>query len=389
VVVRTSSVQSPPKVFASAPRTAAPRAVSGIRPWVFYLSFAVLFGTNVLTMVGFLMAPDVAALFGGQKELVVAAYEDRIAQLRVEVDRLHSRQFAQAGDINLQLQELTQQQEVLLEQHHLVQQLAQKAAELGIETASLPAVDNDLAPTFPVLAADAGDLATISASMTQMMDDSRLALAGLSESATRSADEILGELGELGIRPALPDGLDQAVGGPLLPPMGDDQPGMVDDANAAYLALARFKAARSAIDLAPVHRPMDGLARTSSNFGNRKDPFTGGRAFHAGIDFPAPRGTPVLSAGYGKVTFVGEKAGYGKTVEITHAPGLMTRYGHLSAWLVKQGQLVSTGTPIAKVGSTGRSTGPHLHFEVRRKDVAVDPSRYLSVGHRLARYLGA
>jgi hypothetical protein len=137
-VVRTKpeGVQPAPKVF-SAPQKRA--RVPGIRPWMLYTCFAVLFGTNVLTAVGLLMSPDIATLLGGQKQLVVAAYEDRIAQLRVEVDRLHSRQFAQAGDINLQLQELTQQQEVLLEQHQFVQQLAAKAAELGIETASLPA----------------------------------------------------------------------------------------------------------------------------------------------------------------------------------------------------------------------------------------------------------
>lgn len=134
---------------------------------------------------------------------------------------------------------------------------------------------------------------------------------------------------------------------------------------------------------------MGSLNRISSTFGNRKDPFTGGRAFHAGLDFPAPKGTTVLSAGYGKVTFVGEKSGYGNLVEITHTTGLVTRYGHLSAFLVKDGQVVNTGTPIAKVGSTGRSTGPHLHFEVRRKDVAVDPGKYLAVGKRLARFLGA
>jgi hypothetical protein len=384
-VVRTKpeGVQPAPKVF-SAPQKRA--RVPGIRPWMLYTCFAVLFGTNVLTAVGLLMSPDIATLLGGQKQLVVAAYEDRIAQLRVEVDRLHSRQFAQAGDINLQLQELTQQQEVLLEQHQFVQQLAAKAAELGIETASLPAQGEPTAPIATV--SDSGDLAQIGASMTRMMDESRLALAALSEEATSSADDILDALDGLGIRPAMPAGAD-GVGGPYQPPVADaDADGMVDMANAAYLALARFKIARGAIDLAPIHQPMDGN-RVSSSYGNRKDPFTGGRAFHAGIDFPAPKGTPVLSAGYGKVSFVGERPGYGKTVEVTHAPGLVTRYGHLSAYLVKAGQLVNTGTPIAQVGSTGRSTGPHLHFEVRRKDSAVDPGKYLAVGKKLARFLGA
>lgn len=387
---KSTGVQPASKVFGAPPQKAIREP--GIRPGLFYLAFAALFGTNVLTLVGFLMAPDIAALFNGQNDVVVSAYEDRIAQLRVEVDRLHSRQFAQAGDINLQLQELSQQQEVLLEQHQLVKQLAAKAAELGIETAAADPDVDDAAPPVAAIApvAAIGDLAEVSASMTRMMDDSRMALAALSVSATESTDTILDVLGGLGIKPNMPDGLSDAVGGPYQPPVdGGDGSGIVDDANDVYLALARFKAARGAIDLAPIHKPMDSLNRISSTFGNRKDPFTGGRAFHAGLDFPAPKGTTVLSAGYGKVTFVGEKSGYGNLVEVTHLTGLVTRYGHLSAFLVKEGQVVNTGTPIAKVGSTGRSTGPHLHFEVRRKDVPVDPGKYLAAGQRLARFLGA
>jgi murein DD-endopeptidase MepM/ murein hydrolase activator NlpD len=391
VRAKSSDVRPVSKVFSAPPKKVRREHGTGIRPGLFYVAFAVLFGTNVLTLVGFLMAPDISALLGGQNDVVVSAYEDRIAQLRVEVDRLHSRQFAQAGDINLQLQELTQQQEVLLEQHQLVKQLAEKAAELGIETAAAaPIDDDDVTPVAAVPVTGAGNLAEVSASMTRMMDDSRMALAGISESATESTDTILGELGGLGIKPSMPEGLTDAVGGPLQPAIDSiESGGIVDDANGVYLALARFKAARSAIDLAPVHKPMSSLNRISSTFGNRKDPFTGGRAFHAGLDFPAPRGTTVLSAGFGKVSFVGEKSGYGNLVEITHTTGLITRYGHLSAFLVKEGQVVDMGTPIAKVGSTGRSTGPHLHFEVRRKDVAVDPGKYLAAGKRLARFLGA
>ena len=383
------------KVFSRPLKAAQKPMRSGIRPGLFYGSFAGLFATNVLTFVGFLMAPDISALLSGQNDVVVSAYEDRIAQLRVEVDRLHSRQFAQTGDINLQLQELTQQQELLLEQHQLVKQLAEKASELGIETAALPPADGigDDLPA-PVAAIDPKvnpDLAEVSASMNQMMDDSRLALAALNETATESTDAILDALGGIGIKPKMPDGLDEGIGGPMLPALdgADDTTSIVDDANDVYLALARFKAARGAIDVAPIHKPMDQLTRVSSGFGNRKDPFTGGRAYHAGLDFPAPKGTIVLSAGYGKVTFVGERSGYGNMVEITHGSGLLTRYGHLSAFLVKEGQIVDTGAPIARVGSTGRSTGPHLHFEVRQRDLAVDPGKYLAVGKSLARFLGA
>lgn len=382
--------ESPAKVFARPKSKPAVRA--GISPKLFYGLFTALVSTNALTLVGFLMAPDVSRLLNGQNEVVFSAYEDRIAQLRVEVDRLQSRHFAQAGDINLQLQELTQQQEVLLEQHQYVKQLAQKAAELGIETADLTSAESAEAEEAPLVTgsipAGASDLETVAKSVREMLADSRLALAAINKEATESTDEIVTELAGIGIRPKMPEAA-EGVGGPFLPEAeGPETGSLVDDANAVYEALTRFKAARGALDLAPIHRPLGSMTRVSSGFGNRRDPFTRGKAFHAGLDFPSPTGTTVLSAGYGKVTFVGQKSGYGKLVEVTHGAGLVTRYGHLSAFLVKEGQTVSTGSPIAKVGSTGRSTGPHLHFEVRKKDSPVDPALYLAAGKRLQRYFG-
>lgn len=390
--------KSPPsktahKVLARVAPTSARENHGGIRPAIFYSVFAALFGTNVLTLVGFLMAPDIAALMNGENDRVLIAYEDRIAQLRVEVDRLHSRQYAQAGDINLQLQELTQQQELLMEQHQYVRQLAEKASEFGIETAAIesaPEAEPVALVTGSIADSPQKDIATIETAIQTMMGDSRLALYAISAAATESTDAILGELQEIGIRPKLPDVGAAAMGGPYLPSNdGPDAMSMVDDANAVVEALARFEAARGAVELAPIHRPLRAATRISSGFGNRKDPFTKGKAFHAGIDFPAPSGTLVLSAGHGTVTFVGRKAGYGNVVEVTHSAGLVTRYAHLSAFIAEEGQIVESGTPIAKVGSTGRSTGPHLHFEVRRKEQVVDPGRYLAAGKRLARFLGA
>ena len=221
-----------------------------------------------------------------------------------------------------------------------------------------------------------------------MMDETQFAMASIAETAIDRTDSIMSELSDLGIRLTLPEPED-GVGGPLLPPQaGAESSPMVDDANAVLTALVRYKAARDGIDRAPVHMPITGNFRKSSGFGNRTDPFSGGRAFHSGLDFAAPSGSTVLSAGKGVVSFVGERSGYGKTVEVTHGNGLITRYGHLSAYLAVEGQAVSTGTPIAKVGSTGRSTGPHLHFEVRKNDVAVNPQAYLNSGKRLLALLG-
>lgn len=358
---------------------------SGIHPGLFYGLFAGLVATNALTLVGFLMSPDIAALINGQNDQVVSAYQERVSQLRLEVDRLHSRNYAQTGDINLQLHEIAQQQEVLSEQHQYVKALAEKANELGL--AAAPIASPATAAAVPLVGSADDQVAAAAANVRQMMDESRTALASISQSAAQSTSAILGELRGLGIQPAMPTDDDNGVGGPFLPPIeGAQADDLVDDANSVMSALLRFKAAREAIDTAPVHKPFDGALRQSSTFGNRRDPFTGRSAFHSGIDFPAPSGTSVLSAGAGEVVFVGQKSGYGNVVEVDHGNGLITRYAHLSAFLVKEGQKVSTGTPIAKVGSTGRSTGPHLHFEVRRNEMAINPQQFLNVGDRLQQF---
>lgn len=115
----------------------------------------------------------------------------------------------------------------------------------------------------------------------------------------------------------------------------------------------------------------------SSNFGYRIDPFTGQQTYHEGIDFPAEVGTPVVAAASGKVIFAESHAQYGRMVEIDHGNGLVSRYAHNSALKVRDGDLVVRGQQIAAVGSTGRSTGPHLHFEVRLNGVPQNPARFL------------
>jgi murein DD-endopeptidase MepM/ murein hydrolase activator NlpD len=350
--------------------------------------FALLLAGNAMLGTAFLLAPDIARLLNRQSEQVVEAYEDRIAQLRVEIDRLQSRSYAQAGDINLQLQELSQQQEVLLEQHQLVRVLVDKAGELGIGAVAAGDLSEPNSLRLALRPSGNPDINSTSAAIAQMMGETQHAMTAIAEAATQRTDDIVAELTQLGIAVSLPD--DQtSMGGPLLTPTsGVDTSLMVEDANAVMAALARYKAARESIDGAPIHMPISGNFRQSSNFGNRKDPFTGGRAFHSGLDFAAPNGTTVLSAGKGIVTFVGRRSGYGNIVEVTHANGLVTRYAHLSAFLSDKGQQVNTGTPIAKVGSTGRSTGPHLHFEVRRSDTAIDPKKFLEAGKRLIAWLG-
>lgn len=129
-------------------------------------------------------------------------------------------------------------------------------------------------------------------------------------------------------------------------------------------------------DMLPNSSPVAAAYRSSS-YGWRRDPFTKRRAFHSGLDFTANTGTPIFAAGDGVVTFAKRTPGYGRLVKIDHGSGLETRYAHASKLLVNVGDRISKGQVIAKVGSTGRSTGPHLHYEIRLNGAALDPRKYL------------
>jgi murein DD-endopeptidase MepM/ murein hydrolase activator NlpD len=127
----------------------------------------------------------------------------------------------------------------------------------------------------------------------------------------------------------------------------------------------------------PSRPPVAGIA-ISSGFGRRLDPFTGRLARHTGFDYPAPYGTPILASAGGRVRRAGPNGAYGRTVEIDHGDGLVTRYGHAARILVKTGDVVLPGQEIAIVGSTGRSTGPHVHFEILHDGTPVQPGPYLA-----------
>lgn len=184
---------------------------------------------------------------------------------------------------------------------------------------------------------------------------------------------------------------DPAMGGPELPAASADHEGdnvqtvldrlsaQVEDRTQQLrlletLMLNRQVDANAALDFTPVQ-----MGRISSGFGRRTDPITRRVAMHSGLDFAAPRGTPIHAVGAGVVTFSGRHGAYGNMVEITHAGGYKTRYAHAHTLDVEKGELVSKGEQIATVGSTGRSTGPHLHLEVYRNGMAINPARFLAL----------
>ncbi len=126
----------------------------------------------------------------------------------------------------------------------------------------------------------------------------------------------------------------------------------------------------------PAGRPVE-RGWISSRYGYRKDPFNGKKTFHHGVDVAGKKNSNVVAVASGIVTWTGKRGGYGKLVEIRHADGYVTRYGHNSKILVAPGDLVTQGQPIALMGSSGRSTGPHVHFEIVRNGKSINPSRYL------------
>jgi murein DD-endopeptidase MepM/ murein hydrolase activator NlpD len=142
------------------------------------------------------------------------------------------------------------------------------------------------------------------------------------------------------------------------------------------LSLARMEALERGLQGIPQVLPAS-LKFISSGFGYRSDPFTGVGAFHAGLDFRGPVGAPIFAAAKGTVSFAGIRQGYGNCIEISHGNGLLTRYAHMSAFRAHVGEQVDAGAVIGAIGSTGRSTGPHLHFEVRINDRPVNPRPFL------------
>jgi murein DD-endopeptidase MepM/ murein hydrolase activator NlpD len=170
----------------------------------------------------------------------------------------------------------------------------------------------------------------------------------------------------------------QAMGGPF----EAFTRGKSDDLDPRFEKLG-FSLARMAV----LERALDGIPQVvpataeniTSGFGYRRDPFNGRGAMHAGLDFRGAIGSPIYAAAKGTVSFVGWRSGYGNTVEISHGNGMMTRYAHLSRFDVRPGQPVEAGAQIAGMGSTGRSTGSHLHFEVRINDRAINPRPFLEV----------
>ena len=348
------------------------------------------------------------------------AYEDRIAALRSQVDRVTSRQLLDQQLMEEKVAELIARQNALSNRHGqigplldrvgaspnqipipvanpkkqaLVPGVTAKTARLAA-LASTPAIIaepaerhiNPLAYASVSPKATAGSVgeradrifSSVTLSLKSIEREQIEKMQGLAVEAFETASEIDEIIKTAGL--PIPDADDTAIGGPFVRP--NDPQAFEATLEDLDQALGRLETVRRHARKLPIGIPAPGREITS-RFGNRRDPFLKRLAFHGGIDFRTPRGTPIYSTGTGIVVHAGRNGGYGKMVEIDHGNGITTRYAHLSAVEVREGDHLTIGVRIGKSGSTGRSTGPHLHYEVRRNGNAVDPMRFLKAAKKL------
>jgi murein DD-endopeptidase MepM/ murein hydrolase activator NlpD len=240
-------------------------------------------------------------------------------------------------------------------------------------------------PALKAIALEAERVKGIGVSETQLLDGTE---QRLSERVASLQDLIR----RTGIEPreyARKFGDTEGVGGPDIPLQAVQIEGIADESfKNAYLSasavLDQMNGLLSALRHIPLTIPVHGneFSRTSG-FGPRVDPFTGHHSFHPGVDFAGPWGSNVDATAAGTVVYAGGRGGYGNLVEIDHGYGIHTRYGHLASILVRVGAKVQQGAPIGRLGSTGRSTGPHVHYEVSYENVTRNPSNFIEAGRHV------
>jgi murein DD-endopeptidase MepM/ murein hydrolase activator NlpD len=355
-----------------------------------------------------------SGLLGRQAEMQTA-YEDRIAELRAQVDRITSRQLLDQEQFEQKLDGLLKRQSVLERRTSELSGDALTTGSVRRHGAEEPPPrlrvspisdtvifrappdrearlqSREIAPAAAAPRALAqvqsggleGVLARVAHSLDRIEKRQEKVVAETEEQVDSKMRRMRNVLADLGVntgRVAL-----RSVGGPFVPL----KPPAASASNFER-ALYRINVGRAQVDqlsqvlgTVPVRKPVSGEVDMSSPFGVRMDPFLHRPAMHTGVDLRGDYGEPVRVTATGKVSIAGREGGYGNMVEVEHGNGLATRYGHLSEIDVKVGQHVRIGEVIGKIGSTGRSTGPHLHYETRVEGEAVDPQKFLRAGVRL------
>ncbi|HYJ44191.1 MAG TPA: peptidoglycan DD-metalloendopeptidase family protein [Xanthobacteraceae bacterium] len=398
--------------------------------WIAVGSFVIMAGWSLATGTYFAFHDDVLKRLIARQAEQQFAYEDRIAELRSQVDRAASRQLLDQEQFEQKLEQILRRQTTLesrattltavpdptptgsirrarpsplpepaLEQPPLkpspindtvifsVPPDREARLESRVPPPSVVRVAATPAPSARSLAGIEGTIQRLQASLDRVEVRQTAALNSLEESYDGKVKRMRGVLADLGINPAKvppPAG----VGGPFVPVKLPANAGTFER-QLFRINVARTQAERLSYTFGtvPVRKPIVGEIDLSSSFGVRSDPFGRGPAMHSGLDFRSSHGDPVRATANGRVVSASWNGGYGKMVEIDHGNDITTRYGHLSDIEVKAGQTVRVGQTIGRVGSTGRSTGPHLHYETRIDGDAVDPQKFLRAGLRLGNAL--
>jgi murein DD-endopeptidase MepM/ murein hydrolase activator NlpD len=388
--------------------------------WIVVGSLVVMAGWSVVTGTYFAFHDDVLKRLIARQAEMQYAYEDRIAELRAQVDRITSRQLLDQEQFEQKLETLVRKQSTLEQRAATLNSLpdltttgsipkptrgsdtgrgtpkpspindtvifqAPPDREARLESRSAPALN--LRNAAKTRGGVEGALARMQESLERIEAKQSQSLAVLEESFEARARRMRSVLSDLGINPgkAQPAPPPPAgVGGPFVPAnLGTEEKSFERQLYRIHLSRTQVdRLTRTLLDV-PVRKPVSGEIDMSSGFGTRMDPFLRSPAMHTGLDMRGDTGDPVRATANGTVTMAGTNGGYGKMVELEHRNGLSTRYAHLSAIDVKVGQSVKIGQIIGKLGSTGRSTGPHLHYETRVDGDAVDPQKFLRAGIRL------
>ena len=313
--------------------------------------------------VAFVGSMGVMSVLQYQSSVERAALMEREASVATAEDRLEAYQ----ADLGAVTEDLEKRQDFIEEMMKVVPSDAVQQSDVSDSTDETDKLIKKVSSAVPEAAA----LARIEARQLAFVE-------GLTRYADQRSNQAMWALRELGLDPQamLNNAEKSARGGPFEALFGGDE---IDPRfERLGLSLSRMATLEATLDGVPQISPTDAAA-VNSSYGYRRDPFTGHAAMHKGLDFPAAHGSPIYATAQGTVTFVGRKGGYGNVVEISHGQGLLTRYAHMSRFEARVGDRVEAGAVIGAIGSTGRSTGPHLHFEVRVNGTAVNPRTFLEL----------
>lgn len=393
--------------------------------WIVVGTVVVLGMWSAATATYFAFRDDVLTRLIARQAEMQYAYEDRIAELRAKIDRTTSRQLLDQEQFDQKLEQIMRRQTTLESRANALGAMSDLSvtgsirspsrSPLASETVSpaapkpspisntvifvappdrearlesrAPSATNAQPSQFAKMQGLDNVLVRLQTSLDKVESRQMAALNAVEDNMESRARRMRGVFSDLGLdlaqlEAATPRG---GMGGPFVPLK------LAPSAGAFERQLYRINVSRAQLDrlnrtlaLVPYRKPVIGEVEFTSGFGVRSDPFLGRPAMHTGLDFRAATGDPVRATANGKVVSSGWAGGYGRMVEIDHGNGLSTRYGHLSEISVKVGDPIRIGQVIGEVGSTGRSTGPHLHYETRIDGEAVDPQKFLRAGVRLS-----